>query len=1112
MVYFQIKRKTLYSRSLKFSLYLILNIVYTNKYRMKIGPSILSLYSKAFFLRYERARFVSRKGSFNQKAQAVVQLTPQTVSEPQALADMERHYRGFTHYNQQRLHILRQLIARERSELFDFIPVLFHLNHYRVPGFVPELGGNLGVYGLKINDRLRSLRKNFIHRHQSTSLGLSRQPMIESIASIGSVGTLAQTDKSDCDLWIVCRDDISNYEYNLIETKAELIKKWLIEQDPELDINFYLASPQRVRKHSFGEVSDDSAGSALGKLLKEEFYRTCVIWSGKIPLWWCLPEHLRAPELYDQWRTILFNSASPWREDIMDMGPLERSSLIQFLSAVLWQTNKSLASPFKSLLKLSLVSRYADEPETDFLAEYVRNQVQQNPTHGRSTDPYLCLFEFCSHYWGKQKDREAVTLMGEMFYLKMLGDDGSSTSTLVKDDETVFRKRREVRDLLSEWGLNREHLRHIANISNWDFREGLGYRIRTQSFVRRIFDRILVKLQSLGVGFEGGKAFALQEEVDQTALKLLSQFSNISHKVDCFYSRTPHKVDSIPPGFRKMLYQRNYTFTYSPKAQRSQRWVLTQEILSEEEMQELEQYSSSEASKKDSETSITQASDSPQKENLLVHNSSLLNLIAWLAANRLATKRSGFRIVHAGNKRPVSEARRLLGRLSELFDHPLYQGTLEESVFTQAPKIFKAFVSFDFVSHSHFRSPKGTTTSHPRLESLSQKSENTLEKHRIHSVELGEQNTYGVIKTHSLPTSRYSLKQLFLRLLKNFACYSEQEVRKNVVFHSADSPYQQEFSQDFEALFFRAIRCFSKSPARKGFALRFISRFEKGYIVITRKNIDDFQIFEFSSMRDLIPFLEKSLRIPTQTIVDPSIEGPERLREMYQRWIPGEVQIFFRRGSEHSSIHVIDEAGCLYHDRLESKQLEQERSSLLTFLSQLPTRSLRFAYKKTSQLKTNIWEMAGPSSKEDGFRYSFFPVNFKQTLMFIQKNISFLRLQLTGSLNFRGEHTLSLDSQAGNQSFLLEGEEALEQMAGIVRKTLQEQRLEDFSITHFEYTPSSQEQNSNFFQSSQYLRLRRAVNRNLRRFIQLDFGVPLEKLPMPRKLAIPTMQLKKKKP
>lgn len=988
----------------------------------------------------------------------------------EAAAILDRNYRIFQHYNTQRVSIMRKLTPEHRDKLLHIVPFLFHTNQPGFPGWVADLGSNPGVHGFRLSDETRNLRKEFFPQGSSAGTGVSRTPMIDSLAFIGSAGTLAQNAKSDFDIWVTCSNTVTDEEYALLRKKADLIHAWLRERDPKIDLNFYLGTPAKVKAHNFGTVSDDSAGSALGRMLKEEFYRSCVCWVGKTPLWWILPTNVRSVADYEAWVSVLPRLDITFAQDLMDMGQLERSSTEQLLSAVMWQANKSLKSPFKSLLKLTLVTVYADSPDGDFLAEIVKRNVQDNPTHGDATDPYYCLFEACAKYWQGRGEEEAVRLCADNFYRKTIGGrdtrgiDGSDTHT-----EVLWRKSREIRDTLRDYGLDKADMLALDNIENWDFKKALAVRERDESFVKRIFDGVLMRLERRGIKFADGQVSATREGIDESVLNLLREFANISHKVDCFYGKARSKVEPIPPGYASLMEQQTYVIDYDDSRPRWKRWALIQDL----------GIRTMKLDKSSGDGSDSNGNSGLNDSDLMVAGSSASYILCWLAANRLASTNSNVKVAINGQRKPVSEVRRLLAKMTAFFKHPLYLDELPEETFKQPPRPFKLFVSFDMDSHSQLcgaakdfsKMSSRMTTRLPQL--------GTDKIPTISRITLVSQDTYGVIHSNEVEATRYTIAHLMARMLRDFGKVPLEKLEAHSMFHSADTQFHHDFIKDFQGAFKRAHEEIGKILPRKGLALRYITRVGRRYVVITREGEQDFRAYEFVGMRELMALLEQPSAMPVQTVVDPVVRGPERLRVMLSRYVPGRIQIFLHPGSHSATLYVVDEAGALFSDAVPMQTAEAQLNGLMFFLNKMPSGGLRYALVKDGRLQISSWDII---HREEGgdFTYHVSSHVASKDPNGVRGGADMLYIRISGSLNLREPHKAELITRSEKRSLVLPADTLLQTLAKGVQVMMTKNACSDFCILQLEQTEAGQVPK----ESVELLTLRRAIDQALRKLIQ----------------------------
>lgn len=221
----------------------------------------------------------------------------------------ERHPEElFLEYNKRRAAIAMQ-IAPQKSVLALYVtPILLHFNHPSLPGYVEGADGAGGISAFEPTDQMKgaasSVVRDFsaVDRELLQRHGNLRTPAIESLMLMGSVGSCAQNARSDFDFWVVVDEQkLTPSAAAALRKKLAIIERWAAKQNAEL--HFFYSDAGMVRAGNFGSADKDSAGSSQAKLLKEEFYRTCIHVAGKYPLWWLTPPSATDQEYEDAVKT-----------------------------------------------------------------------------------------------------------------------------------------------------------------------------------------------------------------------------------------------------------------------------------------------------------------------------------------------------------------------------------------------------------------------------------------------------------------------------------------------------------------------------------------------------------------------------------------------------------------------------------------------------------------------------------------------------------------------------------------------------------------------------------------------------------------------------------------
>ncbi len=334
---------------------------------------------------------------------------------------LQTNKKKYLAYNTWRKKFFLSQTPKEGEVILHLLPWLLSLNHPLAPGYVKELQDPFHVFLIENSQEI--LQKEFQYRKmfgirddRQTVRFLSRGRIIEGIYTIGSVGTISQTSQSDCDIWIcIDRSAFSDEEVTYLNRKINLIKGWLDSQI-RMPVYFFLTDVEDVRHCRFGHIDFESSGSAQKNILKEEFYRTSILICGKIPFWWvCRDDH--APVDYQE--AFLKNQQSDIGEiDLIDFGDLTSVSRPEFYGAALWQLNKSLTHPLKSIIKMLLLRMFVESPEEDLLCHKFRDWIYDREDPQMPADPSLFTMKAVLDYYNQRARVDHFEFMKKCFYLR----------------------------------------------------------------------------------------------------------------------------------------------------------------------------------------------------------------------------------------------------------------------------------------------------------------------------------------------------------------------------------------------------------------------------------------------------------------------------------------------------------------------------------------------------------------------------------------------------------------------------------------------------------------------------------------------------------------------
>ena len=203
----------------------------------------------------------------------------------EGLAGASATKQRFLLLNRERLRRAQESMKERQQDFLDLLPLLFHVNHPILPGFVSS-GGPLGVSDYRPSKRALLAAKKIAMTFDYKRKALPRYD-IDALFLMGSSGTVAYSQKSDFDIWLCHRPDLDAAKLAELQQKATMIEEWAGTLD--LEVHFFLINLHHFREGHHADLSSESSGTAQQYLLLEEFYRTGLLLAGRYPVWWLVP-------------------------------------------------------------------------------------------------------------------------------------------------------------------------------------------------------------------------------------------------------------------------------------------------------------------------------------------------------------------------------------------------------------------------------------------------------------------------------------------------------------------------------------------------------------------------------------------------------------------------------------------------------------------------------------------------------------------------------------------------------------------------------------------------------------------------------------------------------
>lgn len=436
---------------------------------------------------------------------------------------IEQNYDSFIRFNDLKYQRFQALITNSNvKKVVNAIPAILCMNDRRIPGYI-EGGVPCGVSGYTPDqDVLRYIRGRFGIDFNPAS----NKNFIEMLSLMGSVGTIAYNKKSDFDYWAcIERSGIDEKRYALFSRKIEEVQRWAIKE-AGIEVHIFINDIHSLKHNIFAEDDEEGFGSTVGAVLKDEFFRSSIIVSGKIPFWWVVPKFADDNE-YDK----IFDSLDPDERDAkyIDIGNLYKISKDDFLGAALFQLIKAIGNPFKSILKIGILERYLFSGDTTLLLSHkVKASILKGDADITTLDSYLMMFnEVYRYYEQVLDDRSLLKILRQNLYLKI--DPQLTKYVGMKDRKNLPYKVVMMFSVVNEWGWGLEEIRDLDDFESWDYNRIIQFWNSIKKFMLLSYQKISREMPQLN----------LKSKISESDFKLLSS------KLKANFSIEPDKIENF---------------------------------------------------------------------------------------------------------------------------------------------------------------------------------------------------------------------------------------------------------------------------------------------------------------------------------------------------------------------------------------------------------------------------------------------------------------------------------------------------------------------------------------------------------------------------------------
>ncbi|MCI0506168.1 MAG: class I adenylate cyclase [Gammaproteobacteria bacterium] len=769
--------------------------------------------------------------------------------------DLKAIKNRFLEINQHRLQRTQDSLKWKQRNFLNLLPLFFHVNHKQLPGYVSgEAPAGISLYTpYKTSiEAAKSLSNDFVYKEAA----LAKRD-IHSLFIMGSVGTIAQSDQSDFDIWLCYNPTLDANQLTELRVKCDYIEVWA--ESIGLEVHFFPMDADKFRRGEVHQLSSESSGTTQHHLLLEEFYRTGILLAGRFPVWWLVPPDQE--KNYDEFVHHLVNNRVVDPDEVIDFGGLSKVPVEEFFGAGLWQVYKGIDSPYKSVLKILLMETYAGSyPNCELLSQHFKQKVYDGLTDLNALDPYSILIRRLEEYLIKRGEKERLELIRRCFYFKV--NVPLSTPAKSKDDW----RRDCLKELAAGWGWSSEHIAELDKHDEWK--------------IHRVLQERKVLVEDLTQSYMFLSRFAR----NNAGLSRISQkdLNALGRKLYAAFEKKPGKIELVNRGVSANIVERKLTLQQSTAKSGAETWLLLNETVN---------------------PATNRAEVTPIKRG-----SSAVELLTWCHFNQLINPSTIIALDTKGGFLKVEEVKNIMDALEQQFAG----GRLPDTSIDNLEKSPVAVNTCLFIN-------VGTDPLRGNSRRGSLVAEEDGDILNLPGASANLALTFDLVIVTSwqeILTYRYSgvdgLLDCLCQLLR-WNLNNKKEQRNKIAAYNFSFAQGAQLVRRIQQLVTDVLNAYFHNNTLND--VRYILEAQQSYFDINHEG-DNFYYVRADTEREFFNKLSEPKAGINRFVVDQQAFKGTIAAEVFARNTPGKIQLFYEVAGQLASIYVLDEQGAAFYQKL----------------------------------------------------------------------------------------------------------------------------------------------------------------------------------------------------
>ncbi|WP_455220974.1 class I adenylate cyclase [Kaarinaea lacus] len=761
----------------------------------------------------------------------------------------------FLEINQQRLQRTQDSLKWKQRNFLNLLPLFFHVNHKQLPGYVSgETPAGISYYSpdKASIDAAKNFSNDFVYKESAL---VKRD--IQSMFIMGSVGTIAQSEKSDFDIWLCYNPSLDANQLTELQVKCDYIEVWA--ESIGLEVHFFPMDAEKFRKGEVHQLSSESSGTTQHHLLLEEFYRTGILLAGCFPLWWLVPpEH---ENNYDEFVHHLIHNRFIDQDEVIDFGGLAKVPVEEFFGAGLWQVYKGIDSPYKSVLKILLMETYASSyPNCELLSQHFKQKVYDGLTDLNALDPYSILIRRLEEYLIKRNEKERLELVRRCFYFKV--NVPLSAPPRSKDDW----QRDCLKELVASWSWSPQHIEELDKRDEWK--------------IHRVLQERKLLVEDLTLSYMFLSKFAR----NNAGLSRISQrdLNALGRKLYAAFEKKPGKIELVNRGVSANIVERKLTLQQNIAKSGAESWLLLNENAN--------------------------ASSSRAELTAIKRGNSATELLTWCHFNQLINPGTIISLETKAGSLKVEEVKSILDALEQRFPDGQIADTSIESL--ERPPVAVNTCLFINVGNDPLRG-------NSRRASYFTDEDGDILNPVGASANLALTFDLVIVTSwQEILTYRYSgidgMLDCLCQLLR-WNLNNKREQRCQFAAYNFTFVHGAQLVQRIEQLFKDVLNAYFHSDTFHD--VRYILEAQQSFFVINHES-DNFYCLRADTEREFFNKLSEPKEGVNKFVVDQHAFKGTIVADVFAQNTPDKIQLFYEVVGQLASIYVLDEQGAAFYQKL----------------------------------------------------------------------------------------------------------------------------------------------------------------------------------------------------